>query len=135
MNQTGVACTITKLDGSASPSKKWAADDPIEALPGERTPNGTGLAGQHWDSSSPVERLHGLFYFKPQCGGIPTVKGVLCNWQVLANQHDGADEADSTLVLKDYKKRPPYYSPFVTPSVSPPPSVPFGRVLVLWGEV
>jgi hypothetical protein len=105
-NQTGVPYTITKLDGSASPSKKWAADDPIEALPGERTPNGTGLAGQHWESSSPVERLHGLSSFKPQCG-IPTVKGVLCNWQVLANQHDGADEADSTLVLKDYQKRPP----------------------------
>lgn len=56
------------------------------------------------------------------------MKGVLCNWQLLANQHDGADEADSTLVLKDYKKRPPYYSPSVTPSVSPPPppSVRFG---------
>jgi len=54
-----VPYTITKLDGSA-PSKKWAADDPIEALRGERTPSGTGLAGQHWDGSSPVERFHGL---------------------------------------------------------------------------
>jgi hypothetical protein len=101
-----VSCTITKLEDQNPYRKKWAADDPIEALPGERTPNGTGLAGQHWESSSPVERLHGLSSFKPQCG-IPTVKGVLCNWQLLANQHDGADEADSSiLVPNDYRRRP-----------------------------
>jgi hypothetical protein len=59
---------------------------------------------------------------------------VLCNWQLLANQQDGADEADSTLVLKDYKKRPPYYSPFVTPSVSAPPLLFHSAVSLYSGE-